>query len=118
MQVVAAAIFDGSRVLLARKAPGKTHAGLWEFPGGKVEPGETPEQALAREILEELELTIAVGEQLTVVADDKIEMSVYRARVLSGVPVLRDHDRVEWLLPEQLSDRPMAALDNKVRKLL
>lgn len=115
MQVVAAVIVDGPRVMIARKAPGKTHAGLWEFPGGKVEMGESPEQALIREIREELDLEIAVGEHLVTVSDGRIVMSAHLAHIVSGSPVLRDHDRIDWLLPRQLDERPMADLDKKVR---
>ena len=53
MEVVAAVIYDGPRILLTRRGPGREHAGFWEFPGGKVEEGETPEAALAREIAKE-----------------------------------------------------------------
>lgn len=65
IRVVGAVFYDGQRFLACRKIPGKTLEGLWEFPGGKIEPGETPEQALAREIREELNLIAEVGQKVT-----------------------------------------------------
>jgi mutator protein MutT len=115
MQVVAAVIFDGPRVMLTRRGPGRAHAGYWEFPGGKVEEGESPQSALVREIQEELALEIKVTELLAVAQDGAIQLSAYRAEVVSGTPELRDHDRLEWLLPTQLALMPMPALDHQVR---
>jgi mutator protein MutT len=115
MQVVAAVIFDGPKVLLTRRGPGRAHAGFWEFPGGKVEPGETHQEALAREIFEELALEIKVSGLLAVARDQTIELSAYRAEVLSGTPELRDHDRLEWMLPTQIALMPMPPLDHQVR---
>lgn len=115
MQVVAAVIFDGPRVMLTRRGAGRSHQGCWEFPGGKVEQGETPQAALSREIAEELALEIRVGELLTVVRSQTIELSAYRAQVVTGVPELHEHDRLEWLLPSELAALPMPELDHQVR---
>jgi 8-oxo-dGTP diphosphatase len=118
MDVVAAVIYDGPRVLLTRRGPGRPHAGLWEFPGGKVEPGETHQQALIREIMEELSLHIQVGELLAVARDERISLYAYRAEVLSGVPQLRDHDVMEWALGSQLAGMEMPELDHQIRSSL
>ena len=118
MEVVAAVIYDGPRVLLARRGPGREHAGFWEFPGGKVEEGETPEAALTREIAEELAVKIKVGELVAKAADGRIHLSAYRAEIVSGTPELRDHDGMEWMLPTQLALMPMPPLDHKVRVAL
>lgn len=118
MEVVAAVIYDGPKVLLTRRGPGRHHAGLWEFPGGKVEEGESAQAALAREIAEELAIEIAVGELVTTARDSRIRLSAYRAEIVSGKPELRDHDRLEWMLPTQLALMPMPPLDHRVRLAL
>lgn len=118
MQVVAAVIFDGPKVMLTRRGPGRAHAGFWEFPGGKVEQGETPQVALSREIAEELALEIRVGELLTVVRDQEIELLAYRASILGGQPELREHDGLEWLLPSELAAFPMPLLDQQIGRTL
>lgn len=114
MQVVAAVIQDGPRVLVARRASGRTHSGLWEFPGGKVEPGESPEDALIREIWEELTMPIQVHERLASASHQGIHLSAYRAYRLGGEPVLKDHDAVRWVLPSELPALPMPTLDRMV----
>lgn len=118
MDVVAAVIYDGPRVLLTRRAPGRHHAGLWEFPGGKVEQGESAEDALVREISEELAVRIAVGKLVITTRDSRIRLSAYRAQIVSGTPELKDHDRLEWMLPTQLALMPMPPLDHRVRLAL
>lgn len=118
MEVVAAVIYDGPRVLLTRRGPGSRHAGYWEFPGGKVEQGETHEQALAREIQEELALEIRVGRLLAVAQDEVISLYAYRAEVLSGTPELREHDLVEWISSTVLGCMPMPPLDQQIRSAL
>ena len=115
LHVVGAAILSGSRCLVARRGPRMSLAGQWEFPGGKVERGEPPERALAREIREELELEIEVGECLgrgevrqggrTVVLD------VYAARAKPGAPRLREHAEVRWVGPGELRALDWAAAD-------
>lgn len=115
MEVVAAVIYDGPRILLTRRGPGREHAGFWEFPGGKVEEGETPEAALAREIAEELSVKIKVGELLARAADGRIHLSAYRAEIVAGTPELRDHDDMIWMLPTQVDLMLMPPLDHQVR---
>jgi 8-oxo-dGTP diphosphatase len=99
--VVAAAVIDGDgRLLAARRNAPEAHAGGWEFPGGKVEPGESDKDALVRELKEELGVTVEVGER---VGDEwplqpGYVMRVYRARIIEGEPEpLEDHDLVRWL---------------------
>lgn len=98
VRVVAAVIADGDRVLACRRAPHKDAAGRWEFPGGKVEPGETPEEALAREILEELGVRIRVGALLDRTVTGRVDLACYAATLDGPAPtVSTDHDALRWL---------------------
>ena len=116
--VVAVALIDvDGRVLIAQRPEGKALAGLWEFPGGKVEPGERPEAALIRELNEEL--GIDVNEACLapfVFASHAYEsfhllMPLYLCRRWSGVVVKREHTALAWVKPNKLSDYPMPPAD-------
>jgi 8-oxo-dGTP diphosphatase len=117
--VVAAALFDrAGRVLIARRPPGKQLAGLWEFPGGKVEPGESPEAALIRELEEELDLAVdsAAPTPITFAshayADFHLLMPLYAVRQWSGEPVARAHDALAWVAPADLDKYEMPPADD------
>jgi 8-oxo-dGTP diphosphatase len=105
--VVAAVIRKEGRYLLTRRAPGAANAGLWEFPGGKVEDGETPEQSLIREIREELGIRIDVGSLLATIehphAGRPVRLLFYAAAGDTGAMRLRDHDTVAWASREDLA---------------
>ena len=105
IQVVAAVIRQGDRIFAAQRGYGKSKDG-WEFPGGNIEPGETPEQALAREIREELNAEITVGEKLTQVEwdypDFHLSMGCYWCAVASGTLTLREHESARWLSLDEL----------------
>lgn len=116
--VVAVALIDpDGRVLIAQRPEGKQLAGLWEFPGGKVEAGERPEQALIRELKEEL--GIDVNEACLapfVFASHAYEsfhllMPLYLCRRWSGVVVKHEHAALAWVKPNRLSDYPMPPAD-------
>jgi 8-oxo-dGTP diphosphatase len=116
LRVVAAVIVDDDRILACRRAPGKASAGLWEFPGGKIEGGETPEAALVREIREELGVDIEVGEligtDITPVGVVWIELSCYWARLVDGRPLSStDHDELSWLPAGALGELRWATPD-------
>jgi 8-oxo-dGTP diphosphatase len=104
--VVGAAIVRDGRVLAARRTFPADAAGRWEFPGGKVEDGETPDAALAREIVEELGCTIAVGAWLPerVPIGERHVLTVALATLADGEPVPREHDALRWLSVDELDD--------------
>lgn len=118
--VVAAAIIDRGRLLSCRRTAPPALAGRWEFPGGKVEPGETELDALVRECQEELDLDIAVGKRLgedllieaTASAPMRIRIHVYWATLAGGAEfVLHDHDDARWLGAHELFDVPWIDAD-------
>lgn len=104
--VVGAAIVRDAMVLAARRTSPAEVAGRWEFPGGKVEPGESPEAALIREVAEELGCTISVTDWLPgeVPIGERHVLTVALARVDAGEPVPHEHDAVRWLRPDELDD--------------
>ncbi len=114
LRVVGAAIFRGNTVLAARRGPGRALAGFWEFPGGKVEPGESDAAALAREIAEELGLVVdvgpALGESRHAWSGGEICLVVHACRA-DGEPAPTDHDAVRWLGPEDLESVNWAPAD-------
>lgn len=114
-RVTAALMIDRNRVLIARRHPAGRHGGWWEFPGGQIEAGETPEACLCREIREELELEIEVGELVarSVYEYDhgEIELLAYRVCRWHGVPVVHVHDRIEWVTYEELLTRRLLPAD-------
>jgi 8-oxo-dGTP diphosphatase len=116
--VVACALVDADRrVLIAQRPEGKSMAGLWEFPGGKVETGETPEAALIRELSEELgiETKQACLAPLSFVshAYESIHllMPLYVCRKWQGMPQTREHQALKWVRPQALRDYPMPPAD-------
>jgi 8-oxo-dGTP diphosphatase len=116
VHVVAAAIGRSGRCLVAERGPGRSFAGKWEFPGGKVEAGETPEAALAREIHEELGVEIDVGVLLgtgsaRLSAVTLIQLDVYAARLVAGSPSLSEHSRLAWASAEELPTFDWAEAD-------
>jgi len=133
-------ILKDGRVLLARRAPGRTHGGLWEFPGGKVESRETPEESLVRELREELSLEVEVMEPLARVGGHlpsgrPLRLLAFRVRarnprpdwVRNGLDLgpeearqrgLPDHDAITWAEPGLLARYPMPAVDLELTRWL
>jgi len=115
LHVVAAVIMRDDTILCAQRKAGGELSRLWEFPGGKVEPGESHREALKREIDEELNLRIQTGEHIHTVeyryAAFSISLHAYRATVLSGVPTLNEHLAIRWLRVDELSTLDWAPAD-------
>ncbi|MDT3684803.1 MAG: (deoxy)nucleoside triphosphate pyrophosphohydrolase [Pseudorhodoplanes sp.] len=116
--VAACALIDvDGRVLIAERPPGKPMAGLWEFPGGKLEPGERPEETLIRELSEELGIAVkeACLAPLTFAshayADFHLLMPLYVCRRWEGQVTARHHSRLAWVRPNKLRDYPMPPAD-------
>ena len=111
--VVGAAILDGNRLLAARRVEPPALAGGWELPGGKVEAGESDEQALVRELREELQVEAQVGERLggDLPIGDTAVLRVYLCTLLRGEPALVDHDEHRWLSAAELLDVPWIPVD-------
>lgn len=116
--VAAAALVDvDNRVLIAQRPPGKSMAGLWEFPGGKVAPGETPEDALRRELYEELSIDVCRRclSPLTFASHtyDKFHllMPLYLCRTWDGEVSPREGQEIKWVRAMRLADYPMPPAD-------
>jgi 8-oxo-dGTP diphosphatase len=108
MQVVAAVIEREGRILIGRRTAAQSHPLKWEFPGGKVEPGETPPQALARELEEELDIRSAAGEEITryeytYPGKNPIVLVFFRVTGFSGEPRNRIFEELRWEVPEKLA---------------
>jgi 8-oxo-dGTP diphosphatase len=123
--VAAVALVDADgRVLLAERPAGKTMAGLWEFPGGKVKPGETPEAALIRELAEELGIDVHASclAPFTFAShaypDFQLLMPLYVCRQWQGFVTAREGQRLAWVRPERLADYPMPPADKPLVALL
>ncbi len=121
--VVAAVIERDGWILACRRRPEKTAGGRWEFPGGKVEAGEDPEEALVREIEEELGVGIRITGHLTTdetdAGDRVIRLTCFRAELEGAGPVAStDHDRLVWLEPASLPGLEWAAPDIPAVRLL
>jgi 8-oxo-dGTP diphosphatase len=124
MLIVAAALIDAEgKILVQRRPAGKMMAGLWEFPGGKIEPGETPEFALVRELDEELGITVDAARLTPAafasepVAGRHMLLMLYMCRSWEGSPSALDAEELLWCMPESLraldmppADRPLIGL--------
>lgn len=115
MEVVCALIEDRGRVLVARRSAQQSLPLKWEFPGGKIEPGETEAEALVREIREELGVDITVGQALRSVIqaypDFSLTLHPRLCRITSGIPATHEHAKIEWRDPSDLKDLDWAEAD-------
>ena len=110
------------KVLIVRRGPLETGAGFWEFPGGKVDPGESHSQALVREIEEELGIVIKVqgliAENIHAYPEKSIHLFLYAAEILSGEIQLREHDALEWIVPADLRAEILSEADRPFVEIL
>ncbi|RPJ72950.1 MAG: (deoxy)nucleoside triphosphate pyrophosphohydrolase [Desulfobacteraceae bacterium] len=115
IDVAAAILVQAERVLIGRRRAGARRAGLWEFPGGKIRAGETPEQCLQREIQEELGIDIDVGEffgeSVYPYPDQTVRLMAYRCTMTGGRLVLNDHAEVVWAATGELDRYPFCPAD-------
>ncbi len=113
--VVGAVLVRDGRILAAQRGEGMSLAGRWEFPGGKIEPGETPQETLRREIVEELGCRIEIGELVarTEHAYDfgLVDLSTYWCRLIDGEPALTEHAAIVWADAEELAALEWAPAD-------
>lgn len=115
IHVVGAAIIDGSKLLAAQRSERMKEPLKWEFPGGKVEFGESHVQALKREIYEELGVDIEVQEFIdtgsSIIEDNKILLHVYKARIVHGEPAAKEHAQLRWIELRDMQKLDWAAAD-------
>ena len=117
-QVVAALIWDGSRFMICQRPAHKARGLLWEFVGGKVEPGETKPQALIRECREELGITVsphALFMELDHVYPDlTIHLSLYHCSIAAGIPQLLEHNDLRWITPSEIPQYAFCPADAEI----
>jgi len=123
MQIVTAAVIERSgRILIARRKKGDRMEGKWEFPGGKLEGNESPEECLCRELHEEFGIEAEIGDFLLSSPHEyshlKIELLAFRATYISGDFNLNDHDEIRWVLPSELGRYDLAGADVPVADIL
>lgn len=115
IEVVGAVIVRDGRVLCAQRGSGSALAGKWEFPGGKVEVGESPHDALVRELTEELLCDVVVGDLLTTTVHEydfaTISLTTFMCELREGDPVLTEHQDAVWLAPDELHALDWAPAD-------
>lgn len=119
-EVVAALIWDGNRFLACQRPAHKARGFLWEFVGGKVEPGETKQQALVRECREELAVTLSVGDVFMEVTheypDLTVHLTLFHATIAEGVPQKLEHNDIRWITPAEIQDYDFCPADAEILK--
>lgn len=122
VEVVAALIRDGSRFLICQRPAHKARGLLWEFVGGKIEPGETKEAALVRECREVLDITLEVGEVFAEVLheypDITVRLTLFSARIREGTPQKLEHNDLRWITPEEIPQYPFCPADTEILEKL
>lgn len=121
-EVVAALIWDQDKFIICQRPANKARGMLWEFVGGKVEPGETNEQALIRECREELAITLSVGsvfmEVNHVYPDVTIHLTLFNATIASGTPQKLEHNDIRWITVDEIPQYVFCPADREILKRL
>lgn len=121
-EVVAALIWDGDRFLICQRPKKKARGLLWEYVGGKVEPGETKQEALIRECREELDVTITVGDVFMDVVheypDITVRLTLFHASIAEGTIRLLEHNAIAWITPAEIPDYDFCPADEDINKQL
>ena len=122
VDVVAALIWDEDKFLICQRPANKARGLLWEFVGGKVEHGETKEQALIRECKEELSITLSVGDVFMDVVheypDITVHLTLYNATIKEGIPRLIEHNDLKWITSEEIPQYNFCPADEEILKRL
>ena len=117
-EVVAALIWDGDRFLICQRPAHKARGLLWEFAGGKIEPGESKEQALTRECREELAVTVSVGEVFMEVDHDypdlNVHLTLFNAAIIEGMPRMLEHNDIRWITAAEIPQYEFCPADETV----
>ena len=120
VEVVAALIWDNDKFMLCQRPANKARALLWEFVGGKVEPGETKEQALVRECQEELDITLSVSDVFMDVIheypDITVHLTLFNASIREGVPKNLEHNDIKWITAKEISNFTFCPADEEILK--
>lgn len=118
VEVVAALIWDNDKFMICQRPSHKARALLWEFVGGKVEPGETKEQALIRECQEELAVTLSVGDVFMDVVhqypDITVRLTLFNATIAEGIPQKMEHNDIRWITPAEILGYSFCPADEKI----
>ena len=121
-EVVAALLWRGEKFLACRRPAHKARGGLWEFAGGKVEAGETKEEALVRECREELGITVAVGEAFAKVTHDypdlTVRLTLFSCTLAEGEPQTLEHSELRWITPAEIPQYEFCPADEEILKKL
>ena len=119
-EVVAALIWDRDKFMICQRPAHKARGLLWEFVGGKVEPGETKEQALIRECREELAVTLSVGDMFIDVvheySDLTVHLTLFNAVIIEGIPKKLEHNDIKWITPSEISNYEFCPADVEILK--
>ena len=117
-EVVAALIWDKNKFMICQRPATKSCALLWEFVGGKVEPGETKEQALMRECQEELAVTLSVGDVFMEVVheypDITVHLTLFNATIAEGEPRKLEHNDIQWITPSEIPNYEFCPADEEI----
>ena len=119
-EVVAALIWQGEKFMICQRPAHKARGLLWEFVGGKVELGETKEQALIRECQEELAVTLSVGDVFMDVTheypDITVHLMLFNATIAEGEPVMLEHNDIRWITPSEIPNYDFCPADEEILK--